>query len=237
MTKAALLGAGTATLSLQNITLTGNRLDLSSVIGSPPPVGQNASPVAVDDTATAVTGETIDINVLGNDYDPDGSQTDLVIESSSQGVVSPDGKSLSYTAPAQVPSGGTDSFTYTIRDLHGDTDRATVTVTVTDPAQPPATGDIAMTANILEVVTEAKGRNLKGTATVQVVEVESGDAVPNATVMGTWTLPGFQPASTSATTDASGIATFVATAKARAGEFDFSVDTVTKAGYVYQPSN
>lgn len=91
-------------------------------------------PVAVDDTASIVSGsEPILIDVLQNDRD-DGPASGLSIESFTQGeqggTVTTEEGGLSY-----LPSGsffGVDTFTYTVTDGEF-SDTATVSVTVVDP--------------------------------------------------------------------------------------------------------
>jgi hypothetical protein len=62
---------------------------------------ENQPPVAVDDAATVGEGQTVVIDVLANDFDPDGDP--LAIVSATQGElgtvqIAPDGQSLTYTA-------------------------------------------------------------------------------------------------------------------------------------------
>ena len=90
--------------------------------------GENDSPVANDDTAILV-GESVVIDVLNNDLDPDTTDvlevTDFT-EPASGSVVLEEGV-LVYTANDSFVD--SDSFEYTIADGNGGTDTATVTVT------------------------------------------------------------------------------------------------------------
>jgi len=102
--------------------------------------GTNAGPVLADDTATVSVGQTVLIDVLANDSDPDGDA--LTIESLSppaHGRVTITTSGLvSYVAGAAF--GGTDSFTYTACDPNGLCATATVTVTVVSEGNLPPVG-------------------------------------------------------------------------------------------------
>ena len=90
------------------------------------------TPVAVNDTASANSGQTINIDVLDNDERLD----DGVAEVTTTAPVSPGGKAevqddftILYTSGPGF--GGADTFTYVIKDIHGDTSQpATVTILV-----------------------------------------------------------------------------------------------------------
>ena len=103
----------------------------------------NADPDAVADEATVQEDETIEIDVLDNDTDPNVDDT-LSIDSFTNGdngtVVETSGV-LTYTPTANF--NGTDSFTYTISDGNGGSDTATVNVTV-DPVNDDPTGAVTI---------------------------------------------------------------------------------------------
>ncbi|MDR2710397.1 MAG: OmpA family protein [Burkholderiales bacterium] len=87
----------------------------------------NQPPVAVNDYAIAGFNQPVDIDVLANDYDPDGDK--LTITSFTQphnGTVTQNGNILTYRARTNFV--GNDYFQYTISDGHGGTATATVTV-------------------------------------------------------------------------------------------------------------
>jgi len=91
----------------------------------------NDAPVASSDSATVGEDGTVNVNVLGNDSDPDGDT--LSVASVTQGAhgtvtINPD-KTLKYTPAANY--NGPDAFTYTISDGNGGTSSATVAITVT----------------------------------------------------------------------------------------------------------
>ena len=102
----------------------------------------NHAPVAVDDAGT-VDGAVIDVNVLGNDSDPDGDVLRVIsVTSATNPGLSDKGAALSvnsdgtvrYAPPSTVT--GSDSFTYTISD-GGATATATATVVVTIQKETP----------------------------------------------------------------------------------------------------
>ncbi len=112
-------------------------------------------PEAADDEATGFAGVPIEIDVLANDSDPDGDldPASLVVASApSNGTAEVIGESVTYTADAGFV--GADSFTYTVCDLTGLCDEATVTVTVlAEPSPPDAVDDSAtVTAGIESVI-------------------------------------------------------------------------------------
>jgi VCBS repeat-containing protein len=98
---------------------------------------ENDPPTAVNDSANTKEDTLVNIDVLGNDTDPDlvtaGQTDDLTILSyggSPQGTVTiaSDNKSLSFKP--SLNWNGTTSFTYTIQDKGAVTSTATVSVTV-----------------------------------------------------------------------------------------------------------
>ena len=104
----------------------------------------NSAPDAMDDAASVAedSGANV-INVLTNDTDPDSDPlTITAVTQGSNGSVTFDAGSVSYTPNANFH--GNDSFTYTIDDGNAETDTATVFVTVT-PVQdaPDAVNDFA----------------------------------------------------------------------------------------------
>ncbi|PLX39772.1 MAG: hypothetical protein C0608_11385 [Deltaproteobacteria bacterium] len=95
-------------------------------------------PVAVDDAALASEDTSVLIAALSNDYDPDIDPVSLLTHdpiSAGGGTVTELGGVFLYT-----PAGnffGIDTFTYTIEDAGGNTDSATVTITVNEVNDPP----------------------------------------------------------------------------------------------------
>ena len=88
-------------------------------------------PVAVDDAATVEEDDRVVVDVLANDYDPDGDRLVLAaLEDPSSGVAvyRPD-RTIEYIPNPDFS--GTDYFYYAVSDGNGGTARARVTVTVT----------------------------------------------------------------------------------------------------------
>jgi DNA/RNA endonuclease G (NUC1) len=87
---------------------------------------------AVDDNATVAEDSGANtINVLANDTDTDGDTlTVSAVTQGSHGSVANNITSVSYTPAANYF--GPDSFTYTVTDGHGNSDTATVSITVTN---------------------------------------------------------------------------------------------------------
>ena len=102
----------------------------------------NNNPWAMPDSASVQAGGAqISINVLGNDYDPDGDP--LLITNVGQGTrgvagIGPSGNVV--YQPYSNPTPGTDEFSYTISDGRGGMATATVTVTITAQSGPSGSG-------------------------------------------------------------------------------------------------
>ena len=95
----------------------------------------NTAPVARADFAAIRAGETVLIDVLANDSDPDGDP--LTIDSFTQdgiGLVSREGDRLRYTASKSSAAGMQTTFSYTISDPSGETSTATVRLADQFPA-------------------------------------------------------------------------------------------------------
>jgi VCBS repeat-containing protein len=107
----------------------------------------NDPPLAEDDTAATAEDTPTEIDVLGNDSDPNGDP--LTVDSVTQGAngsveIIDAGARVRFT-PAPDWS-GTDTFSYTITDGKGGFDTAWVTVTVTAENDPPMAVDDGYTA-------------------------------------------------------------------------------------------
>src|SRR5262249_9290492 len=104
-------------------------------------------PDALDDAATTAQNMPVTIPVLASGVDPDGDA--VAVASVTQGTngtvaINADG-TVTYTPAAGFA--GTDHFTYTVTDGHGNSDTATVTVVVNAVNRPPkAHNDNAVTA-------------------------------------------------------------------------------------------
>ncbi|MDT9191222.1 MAG: Ig-like domain-containing protein, partial [Limnospira sp. PMC 894.15] len=118
-------------------------------------IEENQPPTANDDNATVRTGNTVTINVLNNDSDPDGvliPDTVAVVDLPDYGTitVNPNG-TITYSHDGS--STGTDSFTYTVEDDDGATSNpATVSLTI-EENQPPTANDDNATVRTGNTVT------------------------------------------------------------------------------------
>jgi CSLREA domain-containing protein len=90
----------------------------------------NSPPTAVDDSATTNEDNSVTINVLANDADPDGDALTVgsVTQPTNGSAVLNSDNTVTYTPKRDF--NGIDTFTYTISDAEGETTTATVTVTV-----------------------------------------------------------------------------------------------------------
>ena len=116
--------------------------DSASVTVTVTPV--NDAPVAIDDSATVVEDSSDNqINVLGNDNDPDGDGLDVTgVTQPLHGITSYTASNVFYTPDADYA--GSDQFSYTISDGNGGTDTATVTLTISGVNDAPdAINDVA----------------------------------------------------------------------------------------------
>ena len=92
----------------------------------------NDKPDAVNDPTNAVTEDTNKtIDVLANDTDPEGDALDITVTTNgSKGSVSIMGGGATVRYNPNANATGSDTFTYTIEDIHGLSDTATVTVQI-----------------------------------------------------------------------------------------------------------
>jgi hypothetical protein len=110
----------------------------------------NTLPIAAPDQVTTPEDVAVNIPVLANDSDPDGTidPTSVKINtnpSNGTATVMPDG-SIQYTPKKDWF--GTDTFTYTVKDLEGGTSTpGTITVIVTPVNDPPVAVNDAATTN------------------------------------------------------------------------------------------
>ena len=101
-------------------------------------VNGNKAPVTVADSASAVAGQAVSINVLANDSDPNNDALTILSLSKPQfGTAVINGQSVLYTPNAGFS--GNDTFTYLVGDGKGGTTASSVTITVTGNGNPTAT--------------------------------------------------------------------------------------------------
>ena len=146
----------------------------------------NSAPDAVNDNAVTAYGVPIQINVLGNDTDPNGDALSITANSTPAhgSVVLNANNTFTYT-PASGYSGA-DSFTYTISDGNGGFDTATVNLTVGAPTAPPTTNvgmlivskDTAVTFDVAKLLTQD---GVAGNDNLRIVSASGFDANANRT--------------------------------------------------------
>ncbi len=121
------------------------------------PMSGNAFPVATDDSAATAEDTPVGVDVLANDYDPDGilDVTSVAVVSgpaSGSATVQPDGSITYVPAPDFA---GTDGFTYRVCDDGAACATAAVSITVTPVNDAPvAADDSATTAGTIPVTIE-----------------------------------------------------------------------------------
>jgi hypothetical protein len=147
--------------------------------------GGNQAPVAVDDTATTPINTGVTITVLANDTDADGDTlVPSIVAAPANGAttVNTDGTVL-YTPNSGFI--GTDTFTYMVNDGTVDSNVATVTVTVDDPATnspPVAVDDAATTSPATAVVITVLANDTDADGDTLVPSIVTAPANGTATV-------------------------------------------------------
>lgn len=122
-----------------NATIAPNASSVTGIVANDdlPPV--NLAPVAENDSATVAAYQSVDINVLANDRDPEGDPLLLsVVATPTNGTAiannngTPDNLSDDFITYTPTPGYcGVDSFTYQIEDGNGGRAIATVNLTIT----------------------------------------------------------------------------------------------------------
>lgn len=117
----------------------------------------------------------------------------------------------------------------TVTDARGGSSSATVSISVLqDPSK------VIRVAGIV-ITTVAKPAGITATATVTVSDTGiPGTPIPGATVTGTWS--GVVTGTVTGTTDANGQVNLVSKRYKKTGALTFTVTSVAKAGYAYDPS-
>ncbi|MFN3191754.1 MAG: Ig-like domain-containing protein [Aureliella sp.] len=108
--------------------------------------GQVASqpPVATDDSSTTDEDQSVTIDVLANDSDPEGDALSIAsVTQASSGTATIVGGQVQYTPDPDF--NGSDSFTYTINDAAGNAARATVSLSVAPVNDAPVSADDSVT--------------------------------------------------------------------------------------------
>ena len=116
---------------------------------------ESSVPVAMDDAAGTISGSTVEVNVLANDFDPAGyALTIVAVSTPAHGAadITSLGKLVVYTPEADYV--GNDSFTYRIGNSYGGYASATVTIAVASPGKnhdPVAVDDVAASVSGVKI--------------------------------------------------------------------------------------
>jgi outer membrane autotransporter protein len=179
--------------------------DTATVTVTVNPPGLNA----VDDAAATVAGTPVTIPVLANDSGTGLTITNVTAPGNGSAAVN--GNAITYTPNAGFAN-ASDSFIYTVTDSFGQSDTATVTVTVRARALN-AVNDTAATPAGAPVTIQVLANDVgSGVTITQVSTPSSGSATVNANDTITYTpAPGFVGSATFTYTISDGISTDTAT--------------------------
>lgn len=138
-----------------NVTGTMQFVEIEKIIGD----RINEGPTANDDTATTDEDESVTIDVLANDTDPENDDLTVIGATSPDGEVTINGDGTLTFTPAENFNGDT-TITYEIEDEAGNTSTGTVTVTVAPVNDDPvAVDDTATTDEDTPVVIDLIGND------------------------------------------------------------------------------
>ncbi|GJQ60611.1 MAG: tandem-95 repeat protein [Candidatus Scalindua sp. AMX11] len=148
--------------------------------------GVNQPPSAVDDPAMTTEETLVNINVIGNDTDSDGTidpASVAIVSAPGNGTALPKGDgTVDYTPTTGFT--GQDTFTYTVNDDLGATSNvATVTVTVNSNVAPVAVNDPATTAMETPININVIGNDTDSDGTIDPTTVTIGSAPTNGTAV------------------------------------------------------
>lgn len=122
---------GTTHVDILHASQAGTPLTVANLVLEPT---VNQFPTAVPDTATVELGQSVLIDVLANDTDPDDDTLSFLFVSNGQhGTAVIESGQIRYTSGGTATAGGTDIFSYAIDDGFGGQAETTVTVTFTAP--------------------------------------------------------------------------------------------------------
>jgi MBG domain (YGX type)/Bacterial Ig domain/Bacterial Ig-like domain (group 3) len=144
-------------------------------------VTTNKPPVAGGDTVAVTKNTALNINVLSNDSDPDGSidvKSVAIVAKPQHGSVSVDSKTGTVTYSPGKNYTGHDSFTYKVKDSSGAySNVATVSLTITAPNLPPVAYDDGATTvknSAVTIAVLANDKDFDGTVDSKTVVIVSG---------------------------------------------------------------
>lgn len=151
------------------------------------PGPQNLPPVTGPDDATVEAGATVVLDVLANDFDPEGGELSLLTASANQGIVviNPDA-TLTYTAPEDFS--GTATITYSVSDPEDRASTGSAQILVTAPTVPlpivsvsDAPAVVSASSALLQFTSSESGTYLVSGSTISVSG--TADAATNSVLL------------------------------------------------------
>jgi len=149
-------------------------------------VAVNQSPIASDDSITTAFETVVDINVLSNDTDADGTidaTTVTIVANVTNGTTNINATTGAVTYTPNAGFSGTDSFTYTVNDNQSSTSNvATVSISIEAAPvnQAPVANDDNATTNFnTAVVISILGNDTDSDGTLNAATVAIGTAPQN----------------------------------------------------------
>ncbi len=107
----------------------------------------NHVPIAVNDSVTVAEDGTVTVSVLGNDSGLEDAPLTVTATNPAHGTVTVNTQANTVTYAPAENFHGTDSFTYTVKDVDNQTSTATVTLTVTPVNDTPVAENDTATTN------------------------------------------------------------------------------------------
>lgn len=166
----------------------------------------------------------------------------VAVNFSAAGSTDPEGTNLTYSwsfgdgtsatginVSKTYQAAGTYTASVLVTDAGGLTSSASININVTAPVT-----QTAMSVASIQMTGAVQKTQRYANATVTIRD-SSGNLVPGATVTGSWS--GAVSGTASGITGSNGQITFKSPNSKRSGTFTFTVNSVSKTGFVYQPAN
>ena len=224
--------SGTITFTVDSVTASGYEYDDSlntrASVNITVEESGNQNPLAVieADSLSGTAPWTITFDGRSS-YDPDGSL--ISYEWRVDGSVATSGTSAD-TFIYDFSTAGTYEVSLIVEDNNGAVSAADeVIVTIQSASE-----TLLMHVDYITVTVQQRGVNSQGLAEVKIID-NDGNPVANAEVVGAWS--GIVEDNQTGTADSDGIASFKSPKTKTSGSFEFTVENVTAAGYIYSPNN
>ena len=158
MPAAGFVGTDSFTFTVNDGSLQSNTATVVINVVAAPTI--NGIPVAINQSLATTEGSAIDVVLKGSDFE--GSVlTYAIVAQPTNGVLSGQAPALQYTPKAGFT--GDDAFTYRVNDGASDSEPATVSIVVTENAQPVNTPPVAANQSVAVQYETAIGITLVGT--------------------------------------------------------------------------